>query len=446
MTKTIASRFIKNVIVFIGILLAIQASAQKRFYRVKNVDGISFVIPPKAKIAQEGLFNHKTDLDFSANSRFRYQYVIFQGIKKTDYTAAVNEVQKAEYLYAKEQQTAMLQIKHCHMRSNENAGHAAATVFMSDDGDCIAIQLDYSKLVNASVEQEFGNLSWALLKKIFELEVKFAWPPSICQSIVQKIFELVPAPQSISLARFGYVQTTKFSLLLLDPKMKLFADNSSLVSNPLSEGRSLYHLDGVNTINFFRDKKGEIKQLPYLSLDRSVMPASKIAKYSRQDGSGVTITYYLIAGSADLELSAKMSASRFLALYQPVTKSGNPAEKLGDDDTNDCCESAYDCTSQIVLSDDISSIFAPAKSCMGMPLYENVSVLGERNTMRAYYTIFINGNSQPVLAGTTLSQLINEGSITESTKVMRVHHGRLVDVKMHKNDITLLPTDHLTTH
>ena len=155
--------------------------------------------------------------------------------------------------------------------------------------------------------------------------------------------------------------------------------------------------------------------------------------------------YYIIAGSADLELSSAISASKFIALYQPVTKSGNPAEKLGDDDTNDCCVSPYDCASQIVLSDDITSITDPQHICTGMPIYRNVAVLGERNTIRSFYTVYVDNNPIHIVLGTTIHQLIQTGKITSAVKIERQHDGHLVRISANQEDIILLPTDHLIT-
>lgn len=429
-----------------------QLSAQNS-YRVKQLDSVKvdFILPPKAKIAREGLLNCKDTLSFGTISKYRYQQVVFKGLKKDTYYESCESINKAKYFYRSGYENHVPSEFLCSpAESTFKTSDGSTMLYLSGKGNCLVVEIDYDVLLRKSKEQvisNFQSMAIGLLTKLSELEESNKWPESICQNIVEKVFELIPIPKEATLSRYGLEQRSKYTIFPLNPKILLLVDTTSKVSNPIVEGGELFHFEGRKFVSFYRESSsGSIKQAPTSSIDPNFLPGNGInfdpVAHIKDGPDSVNINYYLISTGADLEFSKKLRTSKFLTLYQPVPKSGNLSESLYND-INACCQNEYDCTSQLIPSNDLKSIFIPEHTCGGMPLYTQIATFGEKNVIFAYCIVYINNIPTPIKMGTTAFQLIDEGRITSDFSWKRKFKGRLVKIKTKQSILPLLPTDSL---
>jgi len=412
-------------------------------YRIKTYDKKGeFILPPTIKSISTCKGNLKSKY---------YDFIITINNLNSNYNQCINNISKAKL--------GDLKILTLEGEQNDNFDASETKTpycYITSTSTRIVIKIHFHKIFHSLTESNTvkacEQLTAELLSQISQIETKHTWAPSISQNIVQKIFELIPIPQKASLSRYGYFNNPLYSIFLLNPNMVLKCDYTSNIQNPLDVNSELMNWEGVNKLSFYRDDLGKIKQVPYLNLDRTKLPTNMIGTVNHPSDNDpqFKVTYYNIAGSADLELSAKITNSKYIALYQSILKSNNLAESLGSEDLNDCCVSEYDCNSQIVLGESLNAIFAPSYFCRGgIPSYENVAVYGERSSIVAFVTIYIDNSPILVPFGTTIKQLKSHVYLLENFKLLRIYNGSLSIIKTNhpiKDDIILLANDHLTTH
>ncbi len=455
----------KFLLLYLLIVFLTLISCSLNYYRIKDVKNgnskqdkfTEFLIPPKSKIANEGLFNLKKRLVFKEKSQYRYQYITIRGLSKS-YISCLNSINEAVYFYQKEDADIVLREEYGIYSKPVSIGQNNLANFYSshlninsknNDKINIAIRINLNQLLleENNYVNNYKQLAFDLLSTISSFESEFL-PISISQNIVEKVFELIPIPQEASLARYGYFKSSWYSIFLLNPNMVLNCDYISKVqfNNPLDDQSTIMRWEGVNNLSFYRDDYGKIKQVPYLGFDINRLPSNFIGSDSHHEN-GITVNYYNIAGSADLELSSKITNTKYIALYQPIFGNSNLSMDPIEGEKKRCCVNLYDCNSQIVLSNAIDEILNPQNKCKNsIPIFGNVAVYGERSFMEVFDTIYINKLPIPFPFATTIGQLKQQGYLLENFQLYRVYNGKLIEVKAKggfSDDFTLLANDHI---
>ncbi|MFH6994568.1 hypothetical protein [Flavobacterium sp. FlaQc-48] len=397
-------------------------------YKIEKPNNKSeYIVPPAIKKLACG----------SGNLKHKYE----------DFTVTIGQLSDNYYHCVDRIENAIV----AHSKRKAGCDGQLADIHTSDIS--ITINIHFHKIYeNGNPAGQAYQLAMELLTKIDRDPNKKEWAKSITQNIVEKVFEVIPVPQEASLARFGYFEHDLYSVILLNPKFQLKASLASRTEKKVAGTKHLLmDWDGTSSLSFYRSGKGDIKQLPYLKLDKAKFASNLIGgdiKHLDENSQDVLVAYYNIAGSSDLELSSKITNSPYIALFHPLMKSGNLEEELATNDINACCVTIYDCNPQVVLNDDITSLFSPKKCAAGIPIYPNVGVVGERSEMEVQYTIYKDNSPMSIPFNTNVEQLVNKGLLTYNIEIFRVFNGRLVKLEITesaKKTLLLLPNDRIIT-
>lgn len=400
-------------------------------YRLKLVDDLGeFILPPKAKIACEGLFSSKKQLHYRENkSKYRYQYVGFRNLNKSNYYEALNAVRKAEYFTSKEKETILLKESWCVIRGKGNLTEdSSAVIYTSSDKNCLVIEIDLDKILNKSVIENYQKMAIGIIKSLQGNEKPAGrWPLSISQDIVEKVFELIPVPQEASLSRYlTQIDSTK-SFVLLNPNIKLKVDAVEKVK----DGSNWYfNLLGTSIITINRGNEGKIIQNPFHKFQVKGMPSNQ-----------VNAKIVLQSSTEDIQLSESLRDCPFIFLWQNNFKHNNKTSSAGG-----CVNSETDlinCNSQLWHFDDLSS-FYPTNGTKDLDYnsVKYISSYGYRNLITPVIDITINGNIIQCPLGLNLNQLRNQMAVPLSFKIYRFWDGKYVKIKANNlNNLILLPND-----
>jgi len=226
-----------------------------------------------------------------------------------------------------------------------------------DKTNGVEIRIDYSKFLTRTacledctkkIITEFNDLTIYLLKEFYnrEGEEENKWAKSISQSIVEKIFEMIPIPLESTLTRFGFRADSNFSFVLLNPQFSLAVDNVIKVQNQ-SRPRWEFNLAGQSKIQFGRDAEGSISQTPFLKLDP--LPTNYIETDDEKNES-------LIASTSDIQLSGATNKEVFFAVYQATFKKNN---EVPGDGNNECISSEnkyVECNAVIISTKNLKQL------------------------------------------------------------------------------------------
>jgi len=326
------------------------------------------------------------------------------------------------------------------------------------------IQIDCDSLIITENEKQtsenFKKLAKDLLIKISEKETEYRWPTSISQNIVEKVFEHIPVPQEASLARYGWEVTKEYSMLLLNPKISLDVEISSLSwSNfPKPPGEHWYYTLVTKTnINFYRDESGKIYQLPFVQFSNNTMPSNSfIGKDPNQQMDPTTI---LLNNSGDLQLSENSKNKHFVVLFQDYMKQNSNYSNRGTDDSRKGDQKdRYSGNSILLLNDNLDLLLKGANEKTNVKAAYNSQGYNYKNDSDDYEdkdydkysrtlitpVIIIYYNNFPVTIklGSNTSILNQQYNFGNQFSIYRSFNGKYIKIKKSSDsNIVFLPGD-----
>lgn len=312
------------------------------------------------------------------------------------------------------------------------------------------LQFDYSILTKGTADQvvnNFNQLSNDLLKEAANLEGNTAnnWPVSICQNILESIWEVILIPERASLRRFAYHVDEKASFVLLSSQIGMKVDFQNLYSAKASSSKPEkwnYNLEYQSIISFYRTEDGLLKQTPFLNIEKD--KSNNLPSNSPKDETDATEN--LQASSADLQLSDNTNKQNFIGLYQNYMKRNVYSSSEGTNNgTINKDDDLFIGNSIILLNKKLDNLLAidgsniKATFGSGQLLYHNYS----RNLITPIIYIHLNGSLIPVTLGTTLGMLNQYYKTGKSFSFHRQFKEKYYLMKGWNSSTLLLPGDRI---
>lgn len=424
-----------------------------------------FIIPPDSYWGYRESGNKKCGYD-------QYYYVLFYGLTN-DYLKTISELYYTEYWSGnidyfaknklpkhknnllnrkiKEQNAQLINLSSF---KSTSTGKPFQCSPLDDKNSVYFIQIDYNSLLTGSREQIISNFSQLAKDLLIEISAKegtYTWPTSISQNLVEKIFELIPIPQESSLARYGWNVTDQSSLLLLNPKISLSVEISSLSSTEFPPTDHWYYtLISQTNINFYRDGLGQIRQLPFIMFSNNTMPSNSFI--GKDDNDRKDPNTLLLNNSGDMQLSQNSKSKHFVALFQDYMKQNSNYSTEGSStvslrDKKD----RYAGNSIILLNDDINLLFKGKSETTNVKAaYNSHGYNYKDNTNDEKYsrtlitpiiTIHLNSSPITIKLGSNISILNQQFNFGSHFAIYRSFNGNYVKIKNPSNSTILLPGD-----
>jgi hypothetical protein len=257
----------------------------------------------------------------------------------------------------------------------------------------VCIQLDYDYLVKldttTQLTEKFEWIAGDLLRLFAQLESlqKFNIQAPIAQQIIEKFFELMPAPQENTLSRYLYTVNSSDALILLNPAFTVKTDCAQRID---IENGFYFLWEGANYFQLGR-RGAKVIQNRFAYFPNTASPDNQFGSNTYQIGSMFDIQ------------SSGMKDKPYVALYHPVLKRNNkPTSSIDpydpDDDKNRDTGNAY---LVHLNSEELTMVNFqdPHLSTYGK------SVFGERNSAEPMITIWVNSMPRLVSINTRVSEL-----------------------------------------
>lgn len=473
-------------------------------YRIKKTEGHGyFIYPPKAKLKfkkkgglREGCKYHYIYIDFLKLGKDGDYYDILENLNKAEYFSWGKDFKhicfdwecgedgspvsgESKGSLSSNRKRGKIKIKKkCKKVNNEKGKGVAASrkkpydkhpvgsyaqVKYSYDERAFLLQIDYEKLLNdngKTVEESFFELAKDLLIEFSKKERKqtesYDWPIGISQSIVEKIFELIPVPNEASLARYYGKITEDGSSILLSPKIKLKVDLTGKHQHPEDESIFNYGYLGQSTLEFNRDSTGYLRQNAFYEFQNNVsyeVPGNYIVQDKVAEK-----TIHIQSSASDLQLSFITKDKSYTMLYMDFLKRNNSTSNRGDGNYNDADKMLYKGNGILLLSDSIRKLCSLTRAnylqdpdlvksvigCDSLVAESSTSVFGCRPVMTPLFTIMLNGEIADIIVNTRKCNLYERYSLPYRYKMYRIQKGKLVRFKKPRSSIILLPGDHIT--
>ncbi|WKN33783.1 hypothetical protein PZB74_10650 [Porifericola rhodea] len=373
----------------------------------------------------------------------------------------------------------------------------------SKDGNEFLLQIDYEKILEGTedeIDGDFYTLAFELLAEFSSREDadrdNKKWPPSISQSIVEKIFELIPIPQSASLARYGCWIDGEKSFTLVSPKIKLkvdavgmvrkehnltkiIADNALIFSDIVNEKREREEIL-TKTKATKEEIEKALKSEEYAMLNKEFDLIQKLANelYSEnesinnwqyrligtnilqvnRDKHGLFIqnsfhdlssntlpdntisgNFVLQASSEDIQLSETLRKIPYIFLYQRSLKGNNlKSNNFGCDGSE---EDIIKCNAQLWHFSDLAGAIKPNRD-LNFRSVDYVSSFGYRNVIVPLISVYLNENLIHIPMNTNLNQIVLSHSIPSTFSITRLHQEKYKKVEDgNLINLILLPGD-----
>ena len=420
-------------------------------------------MPPKTKLAGEGIFNCRRNLDFKTTSKFRYQYVIIENLS-SDYFSCLQHIDRAIYLHEKDQATVLLREKYKITGAPKPVGTSGFASYYSsaDNSDYqtnqlinIAIEVDLDMLLSneASYVPNYNLLSADLVTTLSRLENVLS--PSISGDIKEKVFETVPIPQNASLSRYSVSIDDSRSVVLLNQKIILKVDNVMFFYDPNGQKEFdgfNYFLSGQTTFSFYRDQNGKLKQSAFLKLDENrtpnFLPNNSIVSPTDK-------LNHIQSSSVDIQLSS-ITKKKFYGLYQNFLKRNNDKSSKGVRVDN-IDDNLYRGGSILLFSDDPNDIISFPRGntantvqstfCNGKLIYNSLTQNpGCRTVITPMIPLFLSETPQFAILGSTTGQWLQMQAVPKKNlRLFRIYNGVLKKVKGWNDNTFLLPGDKIST-
>lgn len=397
--------------------LFIQSYAQCSYRIKKNKDKGDFIIPPKS--------NFSLTKSNSVKNKFKYQFITIDKLNDVNYYEVIKNLNEAKSYYCKKD-------KHSSTDTKINSVY----IKYDNANSKVTIQIDWSSIIDNHSKDEIKVCIFELAKDLLiefashENKEGFNWPISISQSIVEKVFELIPIPQEASLSRYIAQVDKEKSFVLLSPKIKLKVDATDTLTDKNDDWQ--YRLINSNIIKLLKDSRGNTIQTPFIQFQsKSVghMPTNNITN------KGI-----LQASSADIQLSSTLNQCPFIFLVQNKFKKNS---KISNTDCTLCGGKEWnmdECNSVLYHYKTIHKDFHD--DGLDKNKIDYSSAFGYRNLITPLINIYLNNNSLDIVLGTTLSQLKLQQNLPKNLKILRLYKGiyKIVNLKS-GCDIILLSSD-----
>jgi len=406
----------------------------QNYYRVKRVGTTEFLLPPRGKIACEGIFHQKKDLTYK--ERFRYQYVAIRGLHTPSYFKAVEAMGSADYFHSRIVPTELLRRNYCDIVVGEYTRENLGRVYVSPDSNCLVIEVDYTVMLQRDITFNFWKLAVGLLTKLSEKENVYHWPKGIAVAIVRKIFEFLPAPAESVLVRYGCRIDNDLSFVLLDHDIQLRVDG---VERPEDEnGDWQYRFISTNIISLTRNDEGDVIQDPFhVFHQHKQLPGNKVSAAAGNKD-------ILQASSEDIQLSNTLKTCPYIFLWQNNFKKNNI-----------CCSVLPDPspgTEKDIIRGNAHLVHYAALNDSSFDTIYNLdrskadyfSSFGYRNLIVPVICICINGDPLFVPLHTTFGQLSLQRSLPSAAVIHRLWNGKYRTLKNYWTPpVILLPGDEI---
>ncbi|MEA5461675.1 hypothetical protein VB796_21585 [Arcicella sp. LKC2W] len=409
----------KNYILIL-FLFTFNKSYSQCSFRIKTLDfkngSIDFILPPKSNLVlnEKGVFR----------KNLRYHSIEVENLN-SNYYVSLSQLDKAIYCHTKK--TKILDSK----EGNISTVTSFCRIQWKNSG--FILEIDYNDFLDKSpdsIKKLFEDLSKKLLVEFAKKEVQNTWATSICQNIIEKIFEVIPIPEEASLARYisEYDVSYGHSFILLNSKIKLRVDAVDI--DTAINGNWSYRLIGTSMISIYRDKWGRIIQNPFHNFQNKGMPDNLI----NNDGKIV-----LQASTEDIQLSNTLKECDYIFLYQNNLKKNNKSSSPGG--CNSSSEtSTVNCNSQLwhFKKNSISQFYL--NDDLNFSSVNYISSFGLRNVIYPLIEIVVNNKYVSIPIGINFNQLKPQLSITNSTNIFRYWNGKYKKINL-RNESILLPSD-----
>jgi hypothetical protein len=434
-----------------------QCTFRIRPVRVENGTSPNFILPPRAKIAGQGIFGCRKLLTYrlKSRSRFKYQYCIFSHLRSSDpYYTLLDKIGKAEYFFSSDDATIFLEQKYTIYDGGTLTPGKAARVFYSNDSSTVAIEIENDVVMSGDPVKNFNQLAIELLTLLAHASPG-DWPNAgdIAQQMMTTLFGLIAHPQVSDLAGWGYTGSVDKSFVLMDPQFVLDVDSEALKNlRPDMLGTWNYNFYKGTPIRFYRNENGVLKQKALVHFEKNAneLPNNKVGN--------TEVKNTLLASSADLQLSLSTKNLRYIAWYQDFSKRDNQTDNqtssMGvanglinrDDDV-------FIGNSMLLLSDDLGlllnhptdpSIVRAAFGNGGLLTSQNAAALrGQfaRRTITPLIHFWWNGENRWEPLGTTLDILNQESRLPDGFRIERMYRGRYRKLRYATPTTFLLPED-----
>lgn len=465
---------LKIVLVLTSIILASSNVRGQRHFRLKAVADVDFLLPPKTKLGQEGLFGNKQSLQYS--SRLRYHRILISGLKGNSYNSFLNTISRAKYVHDDKPITSTWLRENWNATGAATVVNASAKIYFSDDNTGLVLEMDYSSIMNHP-EAYFNQLAIELLTAFRIKETSSPnWPSSVCQEMIWKIFSLLPVPAASALSALGFIQAAAgYSLLLLHPRTSLRIDheifddktsrgdveamdqfmqgllqksresNSDVIQLDTSQLKQIhetvdwkYVMTGQTIMNLFKVQNSNndvlFKQIPFLSsnMNRTLFPDNQFKSNVHLSSSG------------DIELSARIGTAPFLFLYMKYFMGNNSNATINSSTIRNCCRDAngLPCNSLILFRQDLNELSSPTDYCNTK--LTDYGSFGERALTVPVIPVFVNGSLTYQPLGLKLEDLVQSSLVNKENNLEREARDGYRTIKKRHNIIYLLPGDRIT--
>lgn len=428
----------------------------QRHFRVRKVaitgaETTEFILPPKAKLAGEGfIFRKKGSVTFKENSRFRYHYIIINGLDK-EYKISKEAVDAASYKrISKDGRSRQLKNFNINTTAIKLGDKGFVNYYISTDEKNIVFEIDYGALLKDL--KNFKSYYMDLFVQLSALNEKHRWSGihgNITPEIAKKFFELLPVPQSGSLGRYMADIDDRKTFILLDPKIWLLVDNTIKTKPKMpywdKEGKLdknnddfwTFNLTGQTLIRFYHGDNGAILQHPALKFSETVtLPFNaidhKVAKFSGA----------LLASTADIQLTRTLRTQHLMYLYQDYFSRNNSTGTNTEDD-HDFSKN----NSQLLFNKKISKEFLESIDSKNPPADINTkfSIFGLRSLINPVVPIIINKFTTTINFNSSLSIIKEQGIIPDVKKldISRVYKNSYRKIMYVSKNLLLLGDDRI---
>ena len=419
----------------------------------------AFLLPPKAKIANEGFIFHKQFLEYKISPRFKYQYVLIKGIN-SNYFTSIQALKKATLIQKNLFSSSVKSVKKKYQLNSNGTIGAFVTYYISSNCDNVLFQINYEKLLNDF--KNFYQYKKELFEGVSDLEETYSktphpWAQSITQDIVQKIYELTPIPEKSALDQYLVFIDDFKSSVILNPKVWIAVDNVEKVNSKIfnsGEDNGVrteynkfwnYNLNGQTIIKFYRDNDGNLSQSPFLRFsiqDPHILPTNILNSDNNPDPKkNEPYAGNLLASSADIQLSANIKGSKFIYLFQDDFKANN--QKSGSKDLS--ADNSFTSENSVLLFyDKIDSKFIDAIDTKNPDPYSisgcKYGVFGMRNLITPIVPVYVNNLLQTVVLNSTVNIAKQQGLIPDLHKLIisRIYNGYYKKILVTKKNILLI--------
>lgn len=438
---------------FLVLFSALTCSAAS--YRERTFNNVKFILPPGSDLKVQGN---------GLKSSYRYHFIYISGLS-TKYEESQDRIyEEAEYYHSKKKDGK-------HGSNFISISSPTGFVYLADTGSTVEIRINYQEFWGKSEEELktiFSNLAYSLLIELSKKEPG-ARAVTLCQDIVEKVFERIPIPSAASLSRFGYRNDAARTVMLLNPKIDLFVSTSSRVRG---NGNNFIDQFGLPVqVSFDRRQDPDndyvyIIQRTQIGTDRASYPTNYLPSTPTGNDNSGKLT--LLTTNGDIQNSKSLNTLKFIAYYEgtlgqnnlfvpdgplnptapaPNSSVSKPAKAIPKgtcENPNSICANG----SYLLFSDNLADFYENSPN--SPPSKPQKGVFGERNPIDPSLQITMQWvpnrrDTGPVWlsVGKRISDMIGKGKVYKNYKLRRVFNRTPILFKDASPETYLLPGDQI---